>query len=562
MKNQSRTIRKMVNCLNNSEEEGGFWLPNIQRPFVWGEDQMARLFDSLMRDYPISTLLIWRTKEEVAHRKFIDHYHEKLKLSDFRMTQNGHAKQLILDGQQRLQTLFIGLKGAYDGKELYFDILSGDSTQPEDIRFRFKFMKPDKAEWPWVKFKSLVFDERKKRLALDDIVPADTENEDKDRAEENYDQVMRVFKQEERIAYQLLDDVEFSGMYKLDDVVEIFIRANAGGTRLGKSDLLFSLLSASWEEADTCMEDLMDKLNRDGFWFSRDFILKTCLTILNTGARYNVEKLRNVENRGKIIENWDAIGDAILAVKDFVSGSTYVRTDKAMPSYLVLIPVVYFRYHYKDKWNSIKKDLDEYLLRCLLASAFSGSPDQLIDDCVNAIKKSGEFSVQEQFLTIRASNRSLEITREHLLGQGYGSKMIHLLFNLWYRQFNYDPACLNNQPQVDHIFPQSILKKVRCANEKGEMRLTKYYAGERNRIGNCMLLSREENGAGGKWDTPADEWLADKDADYLDMHLIPNDPDLWKLENYETFVDEREKLILEKFSYLLIDEQLATDGDN
>lgn len=62
MKNQRESIRKMVTYLNNGEKDGGFWLPNIQRPFVWKEDQIERLFDSIMREYPISTMLVWQTK--------------------------------------------------------------------------------------------------------------------------------------------------------------------------------------------------------------------------------------------------------------------------------------------------------------------------------------------------------------------------------------------------------------------------------------------------------------------------------------------------------------------
>ena len=54
MKNQKQTIRKLVTFLNNTDEDGGFWLPNIQRPFVWSEEQICRLFDSIMRQYPIS----------------------------------------------------------------------------------------------------------------------------------------------------------------------------------------------------------------------------------------------------------------------------------------------------------------------------------------------------------------------------------------------------------------------------------------------------------------------------------------------------------------------------
>ena len=56
MKTQKDSIRKMVGYLNNPEENGGFWLPNIQRSFVWDEDQIERLFDSIMREYPISPL--------------------------------------------------------------------------------------------------------------------------------------------------------------------------------------------------------------------------------------------------------------------------------------------------------------------------------------------------------------------------------------------------------------------------------------------------------------------------------------------------------------------------
>jgi hypothetical protein len=139
MQNKKLPIRKIVSYLNNDESEGGgFWLPNIQRPFVWSEEQIGRLFDSIMREYPISTLLIWKTKEEVKHRKFIDNYHYGIKLTDFYATENRRSKLLVLDGQQRLQSLFIGLKGSYCGteRELYFDILSGDVVAPEDIRSR------------------------------------------------------------------------------------------------------------------------------------------------------------------------------------------------------------------------------------------------------------------------------------------------------------------------------------------------------------------------------------------------------------------------------------------
>src|ERR1700730_9557618 len=80
----------------------------------------------------------------------------------------------------------------------------------------------------------------------------------------------------------------------------------------------------------------------------------------------------------------------------------------------------------------------------------------------------------------------------------YGSDTTHLLFNLWYRNFNYTPAYENNLPQVDHIFPQSALKKVKIENPRtGRKDIMKYREPERNQLANCMLLSRDENGAGG-----------------------------------------------------------------
>ena len=157
MRNQKETIRKMVSYLNNEDKDGGFWLPNIQRPFVWNEDQIERLFDSIMREYPISTLLIWRTNSTIRRRKFIDNYKHTLRLTDYYVPVDEKAKMMVLDGQQRLQSFFIGLRGSYEKKELYFDVLSGDIVAPEDIRFKFKFLHSNSAQFPWVKFKEIVF---------------------------------------------------------------------------------------------------------------------------------------------------------------------------------------------------------------------------------------------------------------------------------------------------------------------------------------------------------------------------------------------------------------------
>lgn len=558
MKNQKDTIRKVIGSLNNEDADGGFWLPNIQRPFVWSEDQIQRLFDSIMRQYPISTLLVWKTTSEIKHRRFLDNWKGSLRLTDFYVPSNDRIKRLVLDGQQRLQSLFIGLKGSYEAKELYFDVLSGDLVAPEDIRYRFRFLEQSLAQWPWVRFKDVVFSSLTPNKLVADFEkrsPQPLSDDQKDRLDDNIGRARQEFCQDENVAYQELDSLDEPEAYKEEDVVEIFIRANSGGTKLGKSDLLFSLLISNWDDADLEMGELLDDLNNSGFAFDRDFVLKTCLSILGKGARYQVDKFRDGTTKEQIVARWKEISSAIRDVKDFVAGKTFIRHDKMLPSYLALIPLIYFRFHFPAQWGKAAR-MDEYLLRTLVTGAFGGSPDNMIDQLTKNIAEQKDFVLNEIFGTVLANGRSLNVTEPMILGQTYGSREIHLYLNLWYAGFDYQPAFANNQPQVDHIFPQAMLKKIKVENpQTGKRDLMRYKWEDRDQFSNLMLLSAKENGAGGKTDTPPEEWFAKRVAEdgdgYLDLHLIPKDRGLWKVENFERFIEAREKLILDKFTFML-----------
>jgi len=432
LKNQKQSIRKIVAFLNNPDEDGGFWLPNIQRPFVWNEDQICRLFDSILREYPISTLLIWKTTSKIRSRRFIDTWKNTLKLSDFYVDENNKKKCLVLDGQQRLQSLFIGLKGSYDGRELYLDILSGEVAAPDDIKYKFEFLDKSETQFPWIKFKDLIFTGKKKREIIDELknkAGRSLDTVELEKLDDHIDQIDRTFKINEAISYQELDSIDNHNLYKEDDVVEVFIRANSGGTKLGKSDLLFSLLSASWKIADDNMEELLERLNRHGFAFNRDFVLKVCLVLLEQGAKYEVNKFRKHGVREKIEAEWSEISSAIAEVLDFVRGKTFIKCDNALSSYLVLIPLIYNCYKYPKSWK-VAKGLDTYLLRCLLAGAFGGHSDSLIDALINKVDENDAIQVDDMFGVIRSQNRSLELTEDRFWKIGYGSGLIHLLFNI------------------------------------------------------------------------------------------------------------------------------------
>lgn len=553
MKNQKETIRKIVGYLNNTDEDGGFWLPNIQRPFVWGEQQICRLFDSILREYPISTLLVWKTTSGIRRRKFIDNWSSTLKLSTFYVPEDNKRKCLVLDGQQRLQSLYIGLCGSFGGRELYFNALSGVATLPDDIKYHFDFRSAADAVFPWVKFKDLVFTSRRKRELIKDIeakAGRDLTDAEEDRVDANLELIDRTFKMDESITYQELDSIDNPDLYTEDDVVEVFIRANSGGTKLEKSDLLFSLLNATWDVADNQMENLLDELNRHGFAFDRDFVLKTCLVLLDQGAQYEVSKFRKPGVRESIEQRWEALSDSIRAVVDFMRSKTYIQCDKALPSYLALIPLIYVQHHFPKAWASATH-VENFLVRSLLAGAFGGQSDRLLDALVKRFKELERFDAEEGFHVIRSQGRSLEMTRERFFGMGYGTKTLHLILNLWYPAFTHVPVYDNNLPQVDHVFPQSRLKAVKEVSPETGRPVMRYRDDARNQLANCMLLTRAENGAGGKGDTTPEDWFNGKSTAYLDLHLIPADRRLWTMDRYDDFIEARKQLIADRFSWLL-----------
>lgn len=144
MQNRRDTVRKTIRLISGEEPGESLFLPNIQRNFIWKKEQIEKLFDSIMREYPIGTFLFWKTRELIKVRKFIDNYKDNLKFTDFYIPNNEEEKLVVLDGQQRLQSLYIALKGSYNAMELYFNVFSGNG-EFSDPKYQFEFLPQDKA---------------------------------------------------------------------------------------------------------------------------------------------------------------------------------------------------------------------------------------------------------------------------------------------------------------------------------------------------------------------------------------------------------------------------------
>lgn len=557
MENQHLSVRKIINYINNSIEQGGFWLPNIQRHFVWSTDQIIKLFDSIMREYPVGTLMIWKTNEKIRCRRFISNYKENMSITNTYETPNDNQKMLVLDGQQRLQSMYIALKGSYEGEELYIDVLH-DVDRDEDIKYKFKFLKDNVNEKSFIKLKDIIFSNKKPTVISREVIKKiksdgiEISEDDEDKITEVIEQIVYIFCTQDVICYQVLDSVDNKEIYNENDIVEIFIRANSGGTILEKSDLLFALLTVYMDDIEERLEELLEEINAVGYKFNRDFILKTCLTLIGAGAKYEVDKFRKDENIQKINDNWDEICNAIKDVKDFIYGRTYLRCDKTLGAYNPLIPIIYLRYKYKAKYyEAIDNGLSSWLIKTILLGIYSGSADSLIDLTVKDIEEKGEMDFESLKTIFRNRNKSVDMTEDNILSAGYNTessrRKLYLLFSLWYGQFNFTPSFKDNSPNIDHIFQQSLLKSIRIMGDKGRP-VQKYKSNDINQLANCMLLTASENQGGGKSNISPQEWFKDKSKDYLKMHLIPDNTELWKVENFELFIEERKQLIKNKFS--------------
>ena len=319
MKYQSDTIAQIIKRLN-----GNYFLPAIQREYVWHQDQIIALFDSLMRGYPISTFLFWELDPENYAKweiyKFIDNFDQA---GTHNKTANINGVQqltLVLDGQQRLTSFLIGLKGTYTVKKkyasghnpkawikqkFYLDLLHDSADEDhteEDIHYRFRFIdattvpnNDDKQFWFEVGQILNFTSEKDFEEFLDqklDSLPGTMMRKQEKTFEKNLRRLYSTIWDQDYIAYYTEHDQDF------DRVLTIFVRANQGGTTLSKSDLLLSMMTAKWEgtnardEIYEFVEHLNKNLTRKNN-VDKDFIMKTCLVLSDLLIQYKVENFKN-----------------------------------------------------------------------------------------------------------------------------------------------------------------------------------------------------------------------------------------------------------------------------
>lgn len=580
MSYSSATAAKIIDQINRS-----YFLPAIQRPYVWEPDQIVALFDSLLKGYPISSFLFWELRPENRRNWEIYKFIEQFRFGEIHNEEadpDGRDVVLVLDGQQRLTSLLIGLRGSYTIKlkhkrwdnpsawvkqRLYIDLFKDPSSDDEEDRedlgitygLKFAGEQPrNSGNHLWFKVGEILdfddedaFDRFKDELleALPDHVTKAQMNV----ARRTLDRLYRTVWKDEVIAYYTEKNQSY------DRVLDIFIRANDGGTKLSKSDLLLSMITSKWdgvnarEEIYGFVERLNNELDRKND-FDKDFVMRSCLVISDLDHRYKVNNF-TTDVLSVIQTKWPIIRSSLERTVRHINGFGIDRD--TLTSANALLPVAYYLSKVDSPLDgstpfdaSNRERIRRWLLGALLNNVFGGSSDQTIGSARQVVKdailKSRDFPYAElcdELLKRRGRVVGFDDNNlEGLLETRYGQRTCFLALSVLYDEHNWGTSLFH----IDHIIPQSLC--TRKALQSDGLPETKIEEILRyiNRLGNLQLLPARENSE--KSNLSFSDWIRTRDGGFLQRHLIPPEPHLWHPEALPAFVAAREKLIRKRMA--------------
>ena len=568
------TIEKVIQGM----QENKYVLPAIQREFVWDAEQIEKLFDSLMRGYPIGSFLFWKIEpdhlKDFQFYRFMDHFHER----DYRHNEpielvGSNSVTAVLDGQQRLTALNLGLKGwyankmpyyrwnsdyAFPMKRLYLNLLNPPEENGNAYEFKMlqdKEVKNVEGKKYWFRVSEIFkFKELQETMyyCIENGLTADKRTFPSSALMELY----RIIKEKPLVNYFQEESQD------LDKVLNIFIRVNSGGTVLSYSDMLLSIATAAWKKIDArkAIYDLVDDLNDIGekFTLNKDFVLKSCLVLSDIPAiEFRVSNFTR-ENMEKIEQYWESIARALNETVKLISSWGY--SWQTLVSAYAIIPLAYTIHKLGSPSNFISSNKyaeDRTLMRkwlqiALLKRTFSGTPDNVLRPVRKVIQENlNGFPFNAILEELKGTTRSMQFDAaelDGLMSYRYEQPYTFSVLTFLYPWLKYD-----QQFHVDHIFPRAMfttkeLRKHNIAQEKWPLWLDHY-----NDLGNLQLLQGPVNIA--KSDESFDTWITkecsspEKLAAYKGLHFIPECS--LTFEDFPAFLEEREKILRTKLADVL-----------
>ena len=571
-----QTIAETVEVIRKNE----LFLPALQRKFVWDTPQIEGLFDSIMQGFPIGTFLLWELNDQTAINSnvfynFIKHYDTRYSRNQKASLSSKKSIVSVLDGQQRLTSLNIALNGTYtyktprkrfDNPEAYPKRVLFLNLLPrtgEDFKYEFKFLpdtdqtnQPDKL---WYKVNEV--------LSWEDASSIDEEYRKlKERAHDKKLVTTNspVIKKTLRTLYRRIriDDPLMCFTLKdmgIDDVLDIFIRVNSGGTQLSKTDLLMSTITASWENARDRVEDLLKSINEQGrkFNFDIDFVMRTCLFLLDDPILFRVRSF-GPEKINEIKTNW---GGIYTAISETVSILNLLGYDgMTLTSRNSVIPIVYHIYKGGDTKTKERNQFKKYLQHALLTGFFGTHGDQALANLRSYLREGSKedgfklkrksFDFDHLKTNLNTPGKTLEITEEDLedLLQKKKGRQAFVVLSILYPQFEYNTKNFDQ----DHIHPTYFFSFNHLSSiGKGD----KYeeWQTKKDTIPNLQMLEERKNRVKNKREFK--DWL-DMESEiekkeYLEDNYIPLDVS-YDIKDFDEFYNKRKDLLIIALKKILL----------
>lgn len=532
-------------------------LPAFQREFLWDMERIERLFDSLMRGYPTSTMLFWkidgsqRTTEPFY--KFLDKFvfgaRDLPPIANERFTQtDSNDFYAVLDGQQRLTAIRIGLFGTYAEHERNKSWCYSEQSFPPrrlylrlrehcggeySCKYIFEFKKiaqtgdstlyTDEAGELWFRVGDIVWIHQRSDYDLDDFCEDNGLTREQKKLLRTLEKTIFTDK---TITYYLEEE------QSVDKAVSIFTRINSGGITLNFSDLIFSLLVATWQkDAKAEILSLIKRIEGKGFNIDKDFVVKAFLYLFHKGIKTEIGAF-NRDFCSFVEERWEDIKNAIEALFDLLL--SYRLDESTLTSLNATLPILYYLYHrgiynsftsavrYKSEREIIKK----WLLCVLLRRAFSFGTDGVLAQTRRVFTEDiGESYIREDMTEFPAeallgAMKSLHSVDDDFLDELLAIQKDHKsafpILALLYPNLDYK----NNDFHKDHLHPKARYDELDDA-VKALVPFELY-----NSIINLQMLGSHENTS--KGDKSLEEWVAlysvndDIRRQFLENHLIPD----------------------------------------
>ena len=566
-----------------------YLLPAIQRNFTWSSSQIEVLFDSIMRGYPINTFMFWyvtdkEVKKSFRFYQFLEQYCERFEENNPGFDTKGHGDfYAVIDGQQRLTSLYIGLKGTYAYKlpRKWWPKTKDDSILPPRklyLNLTAALEEEDNEEMMTYEFKFLTAKDLERSKQKDDkswfqvgeIL--------------NFDSVDKV----DEALYLVMDYLDANGLsgnkyatrtlnrlytvmrldhtihfynetnQSIDHVLDIFIRTNHGGTPLSYSDLLMSIAIANWKkDAREQIDDLVNQVRFGSdmeFSINRDFVLKTALMITGADVKFRVKNFTKVQVE-EVERNWDEIKQCIIETFRLIK--SFGLNDSSLRAKNAAIPLAYYIFHknrdvankkfglYKTinnqaKYIDDKKEMRIWLRMSLLKGVFGGQGDSILTALRKIIKEnitSLTFPRKEIIHSFRGKRKDIVFDDDFIDGllktQKDDSSCFPILA-LLLSDLDYTRSL-----HKDHLHPAAAFKNLDQYDFlNNDSKKKEFYANPENwnSILNLHLLDASKNIS--KQDKPLKSWLEKQQGLTKDMLLIPDDVSL-DFEDFEDFINKR-----------------------